>query len=60
MRTMSWQELGISTSRIKLSDLFEGKSIEVQDEPTELELIVDQIIKGGFPTTLNSTIDQAM
>lgn len=60
MRTMSWQELGISTSRIKLSDLFEGKSIEVQDEPTELELIVDQIIKGGFPTSLNSRIDQAM
>lgn len=60
MRTMSWQELGLSTGKIKLSDLFEGKPIEIQDERTELELIVDQIIKGGFPTLLNSTVDQAM
>ena len=60
MRTMSWQELGISTAKIKLSDLFEGKPIELEDNRTELELIVDQIIKGGFPTLMNSTINQAM
>lgn len=47
MRTMSWQELGISSAKVKLSDLFEGKSIELQDNRTELELIIDQIIKGG-------------
>jgi predicted AAA+ superfamily ATPase len=60
MRTMSWQELGISTAKIKLSDLFEGKPIELEDNRTELELIVDQIIKGGFPTLMNSTVNQAM
>lgn len=60
MRTMSWQELGISTAKIKLSDLFEGKPIDLQDNRTELELIVDQIIKGGFPSSLNYTVDQAM
>jgi len=60
MRTMSWQELGISTAKIKLSDLFEGKSIELEDNRTELELIVNQIIKGGFPTLMNSTVNQAM
>jgi predicted AAA+ superfamily ATPase len=60
MRTMSWQELGISTAKIKLSDLFEGKQIELEDNRTELELIVDQIIKGGFPTLMNSTVNQAM
>lgn len=60
MRTMSWQELEMSTATIKLSDLFEGNPIEVQDDRTELELIVDQIIKGGFPSLLNSTVDQAM
>ncbi len=60
MRTMSWQELGISTAKIKLSDLFEGKQIELVDNRTELELIVDQIIKGGFPTLINSTVNQAM
>lgn len=60
MRTMSWQELGISSAKVKLSDLFEGKSIELQDNRTELELIIDQIIKGGFPTLLTSNVNQAM
>ena len=60
MRTMSWQELGISTAKIKLSDLFEGKPIELEDNRTELELIVDQIIKGGFPTLMNSNVNQAI
>ena len=60
MRTMSWQELGLSTGLVKLSDLFEGKPIEIQDDRTELELIVDQIIKGGFPSLINSNVSQAM
>lgn len=60
MRTMSWQELGISSADIKLSDLFEGKPIELQDDRTELELIVNQIIKGGFPNLMNNTVEQAM
>lgn len=60
MRTMSWQELGMSTATVKLSDLFIGKPIDVQDERTELELIIDQIIKGGFPSLINSTVEQAM
>jgi uncharacterized protein len=60
MRTMSWQELGISTGRVKLSELLEGKPIEIQDDSSELELIVDQIIKGGFPILLNKTVDQAI
>lgn len=60
MRTMSWQELGLSTGLVKLSDLFEGKPIEIQDDRTELELIVNQIIKGGFPSLINSNVRQAM
>jgi predicted AAA+ superfamily ATPase len=59
MRTMSWQELGMSTAAVKLSDLFKGKSLEINDKGTELELIVDQIIKGGFPSLMNSTVEQA-
>jgi predicted AAA+ superfamily ATPase len=59
MRTMSWQELGISTAAVKLSDLFKGKPLEINDKRTELELIVDQIIKGGFPSLMNSTVEQA-
>lgn len=60
MRTMSWQELGLSTGLVKLSNLFEGKPIEIQDDRSELELIVDQIIKGGFPSLINSNVQQAM
>ena len=60
MRTMSWQELGLSTGLVKLSDLFEGKSIEIQDDRTELELIINQIIKGGFPSLINANVRQAM
>ncbi len=60
MRTMSWQELGLSTGLVKLSDLFEGKSIEIQDDRTELELIINQIIKGGFPSLINGNVCQAM
>jgi predicted AAA+ superfamily ATPase len=60
MRTMSWQELGLSTGLVKLSDLFEGKPIEIQDDRTELELIINQIIKGGFPSLINANVRQAM
>lgn len=60
MRTMSWQELGISTGEVRLTDLFENRPIEIQDERMELELIIDQIVKGGFPSQMNRTIPQAM
>ncbi len=60
MRTMSWQELGLSTGKVSLAELFEGKKIEIYDEPTELELIIQQIIKGGFPASMNNSVDQAI
>lgn len=60
MRTMSWQELGISSGKVKLSDLLEGNKIEIYDHPTELDLILDQLVKGGFPSLLNKSVDQAI
>lgn len=60
MRTMSWQELGLSTGKVSLAELFEGKKIEIYDEPTELELIIQQIIKGGFPGSINNSLEQAI
>lgn len=59
MRTMSWQELGISSGKISLAALFEGTKIDVYDEATELEFIIEKIIIGGFPTNLNKKINQA-
>ncbi|MGJ7032697.1 ATP-binding protein [Niabella hirudinis] len=60
MRTMSWQELGFSSAKINLANLFEGIKIEIDDAPTDLEFIVEKIIIGGFPTLLNKKISQAM
>lgn len=60
MRTMSWHELGLSTGKISLSELFDGKKIDIYDEPTDLELIIQQIIKGGFPASLQNSMESAI
>lgn len=59
MRTMSWQEIGCSSGKISLGKLLEGGKIEIYDEPTDLEAIVDRIISGGFPALLGKNIRQA-
>ncbi len=59
MRTMSWQELGHSSGKVSMKNLFEGAKIDIYDEPAELEFIVEKIIIGGFPALLNKTVNQA-
>jgi predicted AAA+ superfamily ATPase len=59
MRTMSWQELGFSSGKIRLKDLLEAKKIDVADNPVELEFIVERMIIGGFPSLRNKKIHQA-
>lgn len=59
MRTMSWQELGFSSGKVSLKNLFEGHNIDIYDEPTDLEFLVEKMIIGGFPTLLNKKIGQA-
>lgn len=60
MRTMSWQELGFSTGRISLAALFKGEKIDIYDQGTELEFIIEKLIIGGFPTLLNKKVGQAI
>ena len=60
MRTMSWQELGFSSGKISMKTLFEGAKIDIFDEPTNLEFIVERIIIGGFPTLLGANVHQAI
>lgn len=60
MRTMSWQELGFSTGKISMKALLEGDSIDVHDEATELEFIVEKLVVGGFPGLINKSASQAM
>ncbi|NOU47710.1 MAG: ATP-binding protein [Bacteroidales bacterium] len=60
MHTMSWQELGFSTGKVSLKNLFEtGGEIQIYDNPTELESIVERIIIGGFPALIGKNISQA-
>ncbi len=59
MRTMSWQELGFSSGKISLAALFEGAKIDIYDESTDLEFIIEKIVIGGFPTNLNKKLNQA-
>lgn len=60
MRTMSWQELGISSGEISLEKLFGGEKIDVVDKPTDLEFIIERMIIGGFPTLLGKGSTQAV
>jgi hypothetical protein len=60
MRTMSWQEMGYSTGEISLSKLLSGMRQQTSDAPTDLEIIVERMIKGGFPGLLNKSLAQAM
>ena len=59
MHTMSWQELGYSSGKISLKSLLEGGKIDVYDEPTDLEFIVEKIIIGGFPALIGKSVSQA-
>lgn len=49
MRPMSLYESGESTGTISLSDLFEGKSIEVQQNVLKVEDIAFLTCRGGWP-----------
>ncbi|GHT60021.1 ATPase AAA [Bacteroidia bacterium] len=60
MRTMSGQELGFSSGKISMNDLFQERKIDIYDEPTPLEMLIEKIVVGGFPTTLNKSVSQAM
>ena len=59
MRTMSWQELGYSTGQVSLGQLLEGKKPTVNDNSTALEIIVERIVKGGFPALIQKNLKQA-
>ncbi len=60
MRTMSWQELGFSTGKVSLAELFENKAIDTVDQGTDLEFIIEKLIIGGFPTLLGKSVDAAI
>ena len=60
MRTMSWQELGYSDGKAKLSHLLKGMKPGSSNLTCTIEVIVDRIIKGGFPVLFNKSVKQAI
>ena len=60
MHTMSWQEMGFSSGKVRLKNLFESQKITIHDEPMNLESIVERIIIGGFPSLVGKKISQAI
>lgn len=63
MRPMSLYESGESTGTVSLKDLFEGKSIEVQQNDLNVEDIAFLTCRGGWPwatiISKNVALDQA-
>lgn len=60
MDTMTWQELGHSSGIVKVSDLLQGTVPDVYEAAVSLDLIIDKIIIGGWPTLLNASAKSAM
>lgn len=60
MRTMSWQEMGYSSGKASLSDLLKGLKPDVIDSGMDLELIIERIMKGGWPALLESSVEEAV
>lgn len=60
MRTMSWQELGFSTGQVSLGSILNGVPIKGEDTPQALELIIERLVIGGFPSLLGNNITQAI
>jgi predicted AAA+ superfamily ATPase len=60
MQTMSWQEMGYSSGEIQMSKLLSGEPQSTLDEGLNIEVIVERMLKGGWPALLESSIEEAM
>lgn len=60
MQTMSWQEMGYSTGVVSLNALLHGNAIAYSDNDLTVELIIERMIKGGWPALLNTSLHEAI
>ena len=60
MRTMSLYESGDSSGEVSLKELFEGKVKNKLVNKVELQRIAELIVRGGWPESLNISVDGAM
>jgi predicted AAA+ superfamily ATPase len=59
MRPMSLYEAGVSSGRVSLKDLCEGKMTPAMTGEVELRVLVDAIVRGGWPANLDVPLKQA-
>lgn len=60
MDTMSWQELGYSSGKVKVSDLLQDSFPDFHEAGISLDFIIDRILIGGWPTLLNESTKNAL
>lgn len=60
MQTMSWQELGYSSGRVTLSQLLTGKHFPFINVDLPVELIIERMIKGGWPALIDISLEDAI
>lgn len=60
MRTMSLFEAGVSSGTVSLKDLFEGNVKNQLVNQTEIQDIIQLIIKGGWPESINMDEESAL
>lgn len=60
MDTMTWQELGYSSGKVKMSDLLLGATIDYYEPAISLESIIERICVGGWPTLINDDYKNAL
>lgn len=60
MDTMTWQELGYSTGKVKVSDLLQGTGPDFYDAGVSLDFIIDKMLVGGWPALLNESTKNAI
>ncbi len=60
MQTMSWQEMGYSSGQISLRQLLKGEAFSFINSGLSLELIIERMIKGGWPALLDVSLEDAI
>lgn len=60
LQTMSWQEMGYSSGQVSMEQLLKGNTISFENSELPPELIIERMIKGGWPALLNISPEDAI
>ncbi|OFY44296.1 MAG: hypothetical protein A2X18_01415 [Bacteroidetes bacterium GWF2_40_14] len=60
MQTMTWQEMGYSSGQISVKQLLKGEPLSFIDTDLSVELIIERMIKGGWPALINVSLEDAI